>query len=359
MGSLSESSGAEDPVALWLAEADAAEREGRQAPPPPTGLEDEAEDLRMCVSMLAKVWPGQEDTPIGSTHVDRPVVDQTLLPDKLGEFEILRILGRGGFGVVCLANDPRIPRLVAIKLPRPEWMASASVQRRFRLEAKLAGGMQHAHIVPVFESGQLGSVLYLVSEYCPGPNLALWIREREKAERKIDAAGIREAATVVAQLADGLAHAHERGVLHRDLKPANILLQPIGPDVPADAPLSRFVPKLTDFGLAKLMEQGAGETRSGAAIGTPSFMAPEQAKGDLDAIDPRTDVYGLGAVLYQLLTGVPPFGSAFEVLNEELTPPSRLCKNVPADLEAICRKCLEKDQSQRYPTARALREDLE
>ncbi|MFO0852553.1 MAG: serine/threonine-protein kinase [Gemmataceae bacterium] len=273
--------------------------------------------------------------------------------EHVGRFELVRVIGRGGFGNVYLARDPRLDREVAVKTPRTDVLLTSELLRRFARESKAAAGLDHAHIVPVYETGEDGPVPYIVSAYIPGPSLAGWLRE---AQRPV---APEVAARLVAALADAVQHAHERGVLHRDLKPANVLLDASG----GGEPLSR--PRLTDFGLARLVESaGTDETGSMACLGTPSYMAPEQAFGRSSAVGPPSDVYGLGAILYELLTGRPPFQGLTDLETMQLVtavdpvPPRRTRRDVPPDLETVCLKCLEKEPRRRYSTAADLADDL-
>ncbi len=278
-------------------------------------------------------------------------------PLSLGRFAVIREIGRGGFGVVYLARDPVLGRDVALKVPRAEVIVAPDSRRRFLREGRAAAGLDHPHIVPVFEAGEIGPFAYIVSAYCEGPTLSTWLRERTHP------VAARMACRLIADLADAVQHAHERGVLHRDLKPSNILLQhgfgSPGSDVPS--------PRITDFGLARIMEEGtnAEETRSGVPLGSPPYMAPEQAAGKRREIGPATDVYSLGATLYEILSGRPPFqGESYletlgQVLADDPVPPRALRPGLPRDLETICLKCLEKETSRRYQTASALRADIE
>jgi serine/threonine protein kinase/WD40 repeat protein len=309
-----------------------------------------------CVRMLRRLWKPADAPP----------------PPELGRFQIRRELGRGGHGVVYLAFDPRLDREVALKVPRGDLLLTAALRERFRTEARAAAGLDHPNIVPVFETGEVGTTVYIASAFCPGPALDDWLRKRKEPVPP------RWAAEVLLALADALQHAHDRGVLHRDLKPANVLLliqsadSPIPGAVPAPIPalgtLNAEVctPKITDFGLAKLdSDSGAREqTRSGVVMGTPAYMAPEQAAGRVSAIGAAADVYSLGAILYELLAGRPPFlaETVYDVLqlvrSMEPVPPTKLRARIPRDLETICLKCLEKDPRRRYPTAAELAADL-
>lgn len=284
---------------------------------------------------------------------------------RFGRFEIVRELGQGGQAVVFLARDPALNRLVALKMPRPDVLTTPSMRRRFLREGKAAAQLSHPNVVTVFEAGEIEPICYLTQAYCPGINLSEWLRLHPTVSPLV-------AARLVADLADGIAHAHERGVWHRDLKPSNVLLEvrPQSADQitvgTSDAAATLdFVPKLTDFGLAKTLEPDGDETATGAVIGTASYMAPEQASGAADAVTPAVDIYGLGAILYELLTGQVIFrGSSHGatlrlVLDAEPVRPRVLRPDVPRDLEAICLRCLEKQPQKRYASAKMLAEDLQ
>ncbi len=282
-------------------------------------------------------------------------------PSRIGRFLIRRELGHGTFGVVFLAHDPDLARPVAVKVPRAEALVSPGLRARFRQEARAAAGLEHPNLVPVYEAGEDGPVCYIVSAYCPGVTLAAWLKEQTEP------VPYRTAARLVATLAEAMEHAHRRGILHRDLKPGNILLEPLAGGPGGDG--LDFVPRITDFGLARYLagQAEAGEagcqTGTGAIVGTPQYMAPEQA-GAAKEIGPAADVYALGAILYELLTGRPPLqaDSSVETLvlvrTQEPLPPSRLRPRLPRDLETVCLKCLRKEPHQRYASAGALAEDL-
>ncbi len=237
-------------------------------------------------------------------------------------------------------------------MPLPERVLHAGDVGRFLREARAAARLDHPHIVRVYDAGELGPLGYFIaSEFCPGPNLHRWLGSRNGAVPS------RMAASWLVALADAAQHAHDRGILHRDIKPANIILaDPAGN--------GSFVPRLADFGLAKVLEEAPDETRSAARVGTASYMAPEQAAGRPDQIGPATDVYALGGTLYEVLTGRPPFRGESEsdtlrmVIETEPIAPRSLRPGLPRDLETICLKCLNKEPSRRYGTAAGLRNDL-
>ncbi|MBX7165517.1 MAG: serine/threonine protein kinase [Pirellulales bacterium] len=310
------------------------------------------EERLAFLRLVEQVWPRRQDD-------ERPTVAETPWR-QLGRFHLVRELGRGGCGVVFLAEDPFVERRVALKIPRPEALVSDELQERFLREARAAAALAHPNIVGVYEAGQAGAVAYIAAAYCEGPNLTEWLRGQTAP---VDA---RIAARLIAQLADAVQHAHSRGVLHRDIKPGNVLFD--SADGAAARDSSRQlpgVPKLTDFGLAKLLAETGTATRTGSLVGTPAYMAPEQAEGQLDRIGPATDVYALGAVLYEVLACRPPLVGESDpatlrlVVDAEAVSLRRLSPHVPRDLEAIVHKCLEKDPARRYGSAAALRDDLE
>ncbi|MBX9653882.1 protein kinase [bacterium] len=288
---------------------------------------------------------------------------------QIGRFKIVRELGRGGLGLVLLANDPLLRRQVALKVPKPEVLFTPNLRHRFRREAMAAARLTHPGIVPVYEVGEAGPIMFIAAAFIEGKSLAASLHELGRPDDP------RIGASIIADLADAMHYAHSQGVLHRDLKPANVLIEPRPVDAPsteekaasATAITSWNDPrtvKITDFGLAKIIDLAGDETRSGAIIGTPAYMAPEQAKADLGQIGPLADVYALGAILYELLTGDAPFRAPSDaemlrlVVSEEPVPPRQLNPLCPRDLEAICLKCLEKSPTQRYQSAGELAVDL-
>ena len=259
-------------------------------------------------------------------------------------YEILEVLGRGGVGVVYKAVHLRLNRTVALKMLLAGAFATRAERQRFAREAEVVARLRHPNIVQVYDVGDLDGRPYFTMEFVEGGSLAEMIAGTPRPAR--------QAAELMATLADAIEAAHRGGIVHRDLKPSNVLLTADG------------TPKIGDFGLARHLEVGPSLTQSGAAVGTPSYMAPEQARGKSGEAGPAADLYALGAVLYELLTGRPPFRaeSAAETLHQVITrdpvPPSRLNAKVPRDLETICLKCLRKDPQLRYADAAALAEDL-
>src|SRR6266567_4025609 len=264
---------------------------------------------------------------------------------ELGDYELLEEVGRGGQGVVFRARQKSLNRTVALKVISLGQWASKAHLKRFRLEAEAAAHLEHPGIVPIHEVGERDGSCYFSMKFIEGGQLD------EVARR--EPIPIRRAVELIAKVARTVHYAHEHGILHRDIKPGNILLDAKGE------------PHLTDFGLARLVESESTVTRTLEVLGTPSYMAPEQAVGNNAAIGSVTDVYGLGAVLYQLLTGQPPFagGATYEtiklLLDTEPKKPRLLNPKIDRDLSTICLKCLEKDPKRRYSSALALAEDLE
>ncbi len=271
-------------------------------------------------------------------------VSSIALAGELGDYELLDEVARGGMGVVYKARQRSLNRIVALKLILSGQLASTHDVARFFAEAESAASLDHPGIVPVHEFGEHEGQHYFSMGFVEGESLADKIKDGPLPPPV--------AAEYTRKIAEAVAFAHERGVIHRDLKPGNVLIDQ------ADSP------KVTDFGLAKKVKGDSGLTSTGQILGTPSYMPPEQAGGKTDHVDERSDVYSLGAILYALLTGRPPFAAAspldtlVQVLEQEPVAPRQLNQKVSRDLETICLKCLQKDASRRYPTATELSEDL-
>jgi serine/threonine protein kinase len=340
------------------------------------------------VPPLVQTMPGpalEGVLPAGSNDLDATVIAPPIpvrtprpaaAPDPaiVPGYEILGVLGRGGMGVVYEARQIALKRTVALKMILGGVHASPGQLARFRVEAEAVAHLQHPNIVQIHEVGQHNGLPYFSLEFVGGGSLDQHLAGVPQSARP--------AARLVEKLARAMHHAHQRGIIHRDLKPANVLLT-AAPEEPPPAKDSALhahgeasgsshsgtgifwgEPKITDFGLAKQLEDDSNQTRSGAVLGTPSYMAPEQARGEIHAIGPATDVYALGAILYEMLTGRPPFRAARpldtvqQVISQDPVAPSRLQPKVPRDLETICLKCLEKEPKKRYASALEMAEDL-
>jgi serine/threonine protein kinase/tetratricopeptide (TPR) repeat protein len=356
-------------------------------------LEDHVEGCATCQEALQQLLEadgpeaasiralGEQPGPTAPTTVEeraatpRPPAGELPRPAIPG-YEILSELGRGGMGVVYQARQLSLNRIVALKVLRAGSLAGSAELLRFRAEAATLARLQHPNIVQIYEIGEHAGLPYLALEYVPGGSLADHVAARPQPPR--------DAARLVETLARAAHAAHQAGVVHRDLKPANILLQRDSPQrhkghkenterekesslVPPLCSLCLcgefFFPKLGDFGIAKRLDE-AGPTHSGQVMGSPNYMAPEQAAGKSKEIGPAADVWALGAILYELLTGRVPFQAEtpletlVQVVHTEPVPPSRLLPKLPRDLETICLKCLQKDPHKRYATAADLADDL-
>ena len=264
-----------------------------------------------------------------------------------GDYELMEEIARGGMGVVFRAHQRKLDRMVALKFIRPEVLASGSARHRFQIEAKAAASLTHANIVPIYEIGEHNGHQYICMRLMH-ESLANRLTRKRGLPNYDD---ICEGASLIAKVARALDYAHSRNVLHLDIKPGNILMDEKGE------------PFLSDFGLAVRGEFKSLVSVKGAAIGTPAYVAPEQASLGLSDLGPATDVYGLGATLYQIITGEPPFsGKSDEVLRKVLeerpTPPRTMNQAIPAALEDVCLTCLAKETSHRYQSAELLADEL-
>ncbi len=305
-------------------------------------LADELRELWGTIMVIDAV--AQKSYANGASATDAPAISETTPPSALGEFELLEELGRGGMGVVYRAYQQSLDREVALKVILHGTQASSVDQARFQAEVSAAAQLDHPNIVPIYEVGSDQGWDYFGMKLVEGSTLSKSFATGPLPER--------QAAQLVMTIARAIQYAHERGVIHRDLKPANILIDEQGE------------PHVTDFGLAKRTTAATSLTHSGAILGTPSYMAPEQASGGRGNVGPLCDVYSLGAILYALLTGRPPFQGAspvdtlLMVLEQDLLPPRLLNRRVSRDLEMIVLRCLQKPAELRYKSPGELANDL-
>lgn len=299
-----------------------------------------------CLDTLENLSP-----PIGAEEIDGAAEppdappDADRMPRSFGQYELLGEIGRGGMGVVYKARQKDLDRLVAVKMILASHLASPEHVRRFQIEARAAARLRHSNIVHIHEVGQSRGQHYFAMEYIEGESLAQRIA---RFPMPIDAV-----VRLVAAVARAVEHLHQQGIVHRDLKPSNILLD------------RDEQPYVTDFGLAKVFEPGSEVTATGVIAGTPSYMSPEQASGRTTEVGPAADIYSLGAILYELLTGQPPFQQSspldtlLDILGREPTLPRRLNPKVPEGLQLIAMKCLAKTPGERYASAAALADELD
>ncbi len=287
-------------------------------------------------ALAALAHPGMATVPSDSSGLRRK---------SLGPYDLLQEIGRGGMGVVYRARHRTLNLHVALKTIRSSELASVDEVRRFYLEARAAAGLIHPNITRVHDAGECDGLHFLTMDLIDGPSLADVLKAGPM--RPV------EAAVLMEQVARAVHYLHEKGIVHRDIKPSNILLDAAG------------APHVSDFGLAKVFSPGEDATLSGTILGTPNYMSPEQAEGQSSQVTALSDVFSLGAILYELLTGRPPFRSdsplntLFAVLETEPTLPRKLDRSIPAELERICLRCLEKPAGRRYPSAAALADDLQ
>ena len=308
------------------------------------------------------------DTAAGPAHADSPTRPAIAIPGRrrVGRYTLGKEIGRGGMGVVYLAHQEDLNRDVALKVIQAGPDADPVELARFQAEAETAANLYHPNIVQVYEVGEGDGVAFLAMEYVDGGTLHQKVSKQPMRPR--------DAARLLEPVARAVHYAHQHGVIHRDLKPSNVLLQ--SPESAVNGLQSTNIhrvgsagpglgtPKIADFGLAKRLNKSLSLTQTGIAVGTPHYMAPEQARGQADKVGPLTDVYGLGAILYEMLIGHPPFGGGSsmetmeQVVNKRPVPPGHLRDGIPKDLEEICLRCLEKTPAKRFPSAEALADAL-
>lgn len=327
----------------------------RSAPPRPA---DGSTDSVPAQSLVGKSEGKSEGKSVNriTPHLDQPPTPALPVPSlarsgqRIGDYEIVEELARGGMGVVYKARQTGLDRTVALKMVLRGDFARYEELVRFRTEAQAIARLHHPNLVSIFEIGDHDGLPFYAMEFLEGGTLSRRINKKRMLPHA--------AARLMLPLVQAIEYAHSRGIIHRDLKPSNILF------VSASAPIDKNVPKITDFGVAKHMDDDSGLTRTGDILGTPSYMAPEQANGRSGGVGPAADVYSLGALLYELLTGRAPFvgvdsaDTLLQLLNNEPTPVRKVNPKVPVDLETICLKCLEKDPAKRYASAALLAEDL-
>ena len=286
------------------------------------------------------------DAEVEGRDKGETVCKQCGFPIVIGRYELAERIGEGAFGFVYRARDPKLNREVALKLPRSNRFLTPEESERFLRESRHAAQLDHPGIVRVFDTGRHNGIPYIVSEFIAGQPLSHWLADREL--------GFRQSAEVMIEIADAVAHAHQRGVIHRDLKPSNIMISLDG---------DRCQPRVMDFGLARHNQSDITVTIDGQTIGTPAYMSPEQARGDLAAVGPQSDVYSLGIILFQLICGEVPFRGNVQmliqqVIHDDPPSPTRFRNRIPRDIETICMKAINREPEGRYAGVKELGDDL-
>ena len=332
---------------LFEIQAEASGETEQPAPKPKRKTRKPKDDTERPQSARETTRPTSE-TSTGSTQAkrERPAKNASDLASNLGRFEIRSELGAGAFGTVYRAYDPMLDREVALKVPQAHVAERKKPRIRFLREAKAAAQLTHPNIVPIYDTGEDGKHLFIASKFIDGQTLDAAIEN--------GSIGYMQAASILQQLADALAYAHDQGVVHRDLKPANIMLDGQGR------------PHVMDFGLARLADEQEKVSREGAVVGTPAYMSPEQASGEsLGTVGPQSDQYSLGAILYELLTEKTPYQGSIQVVvssvaNPDVVPPNprKLKADIPRDLEVICLKAMEFESDRRYSNCQSLSSDI-
>jgi hypothetical protein len=349
-----------------MSSADADDRTTSPTLPPADEAPSAGRTTDVVAAPVGQRTAAYEGGATAAPSAEIPETVPTSLPTFPG-YAILGVLGRGGMGVVYKARNLAIKRLVALKVILAGEHAGEAQRARFKAEAEAVARLQHPGIVQIYEVGEHDGKPFIALEFCPGGSLDTHLNGTPLPPH--------EAAQLVEKLARAIHAAHQARVIHRDLKPANVLLQIADLRLQIEKPtthvsdksaisnLQSAIPKITDFGLAKKLDD-ASQTQSGAIVGTPSYMAPEQAGGQGKELGPPADIYALGAILYELLTGRPPFKAAtpldtiMQVVTDEPVPPTQLQSRTPKDLETICLKCLRKEPGNRYASAAELADDL-